>query len=124
MAIRESEDNGGLNEPQIHFDDGRYPRWRQVYDVLLAAIPPELRVVLKPSLGTLSSRLIHELYPFEGKAERSSETVDRKLEQIIENLTAVGQIWAKDGKGSLNPLEFEALKLAQEALGLLRQVKT
>ena len=42
------------------------------------------------------------------------DKIDTNLEKIIVNLTSAGQ-------GSLPPLEFSALKLAQETLGLLRR---
>ena len=49
------------------------------------------------------------------------DKIDTNLEQIITKLTAVGHQLPDALVGSLSPLEFDSLKLAQETLGLLRR---
>ena len=118
----------GHNSPadmHIDKDDPRYQSWLKAYDTLLNATPAPLREVLQPSLGTLSSRLVLVLFP--QSAERDNVVrlarVDELLEKIIINLTESGKIGAAPGKpGALNPLEFESLKAAQDALSVLRKV--
>lgn len=53
------------------------------------------------------------------------DRIDANLETIITKLTEEGQIGAKPDSsgravGNLNPPAFDALKLAQDTLGLLR----
>ena len=62
---------------------------------------------------------------FDGEGEnvkaKALDQIDTNLEQIVMKLTESGQIGAEHGAGSLNPLEFDSLKLAQDTLGLLRR---
>lgn len=47
----------------IHFSDPRYQQWLKCYTVLLMALPPVFREMMRPSIGTLTSTLINVLFP-------------------------------------------------------------